>query len=106
MGLVGEAGVAERMQGGYIQAGYNVLSQTASAGGVALTPYVRYERVDTQDRMPDGFERSLSTDNTFVTLGFELKPISNVVVKVDHAWVSNDAESGVNQLSLNMGYAF
>ena len=96
----------ELMQGGYVQVGYNVLSQTTSVGGVALTPYLRYEQVDTQARMPEGFERSLSTDNTFVTLGVELKPISNVVVKIDHAWVSNDAETGVDQFNVNMGYAF
>ena len=106
LGLVGGSGVAERMAGGYVQVGYNVLSQRASAGGVALMPYVRYEQVDTQDRMPAGFERSLSTDNTFVTVGVELKPIPNVVVKIDHAWVSNDADTGVNQLNVNMGYAF
>ena len=106
LGLTGSSGVAERMQGGYVQVGYNLLSQTTSAGGVALTPYLRYEQVDTQAGMPVGFERSLSTDNAFVTLGVELKPISNVVVKVDHAWVSNDAGSGVNQFNLSMGYAF
>ncbi len=98
-------GVGERMQGAYIQVGYNVLSQTDSAG-VALTPYVRYEQVDTQDRVPDGLSRSLSTDNTFLTVGIELKPISQIVVKVDHAWVSNDAETGVNQFNVSMGYAF
>ena len=106
LGLSGSSGVAEQMQGGYVQVGYNVLSQTASPEGVALTPYLRYEQVDTQDRMPAGFERSLSTDNTFVTLGVELKPIPSVVVKVDHAWVSNDAENGINQFNVNMGYAF
>ena len=106
LGLSGPSGVAERMQGGYVQVGYDVLSQTGPAGGVALTPYVRYEQVDTQDRMPVGYERSLATDNTFVTLGVELKPIPNVVVKVDHAWVRNDADTGVNQFNLNMGYAF
>ncbi len=106
LGLTGASGVAERMQGGYLQVGYNLRSQTASAASVALTPYLRYEQVDTQDRMPTGFERSLSTDNTFVTLGLELKPIPNVVVKVDHAWVSNAADTGVNQFNLNMGYSF
>ncbi len=106
LGLRGSSGVGELMQGGYVQVGYNVLSQTTSVGGVALTPYLRYEQVDTQARMPEEFERSLSTDNTFVTLGVELKPIPNVVVKVDHAWVSNDAETGVDQFNVNMGYAF
>ena len=98
-------GVGERMQGAYIQVGYDLLSQTNSAG-VALTPYVRYEQVDTQDRVPEGLSRSLSTDNTYLTAGIELKPISNIVVKVDHAWVSNDAETGVNQFNVSMGYAF
>ena len=106
LGNVGSEAVAETMQGGYVQVGYNLFSQVASAGEVALTPYVRFERVDTQARMPIGFERSHSTDNTFTTLGIELKPISNVVVKVDYAWVSNDAETGVNQFSVGLGYAF
>jgi len=100
-----DTGVGERMQGAYIQVGYDLLSQTNSAG-VALTPYVRYEQVDTQDRMPVGFARSLSTDNTYVTAGVELKPIANIVVKVDHAWVSNDADTGISQFNLAMGYAF
>jgi hypothetical protein len=97
--------VGERMQGAYIQVGYDVLSQT-SATGVALTPYLRYEQVDTQDRVPDGLVRSLSTDNTYVTAGIELKPIPNIAVKLDHAWVSNDADTGINQFNLSMGYAF
>ena len=106
LGLTGASGVAERMQGAYIQVGYDVLSQSSASAGVALTPYVRYEVVDTQDRMPTGFTRSLSTDNRYVTAGIELKPIPNVVLKVDHAWVSNDADSGVNQFNVNLGYAF
>ena len=105
LGLTGSSGVAEAMQGGYVQLGYNVLSQLTTTG-VGLTPYVRYERVDTQAAMPAGFERSLSTDNTFSTLGVEVKPIPNVVVKVDYSWVGNEANSAVNQFNVNLGYAF
>ena len=106
MGKTGSGGVAELMQGGYVQVGYNVLSQAAEAGGIALTPYVRFEKVDTQATMPVGFDRGLSTKNMFTTVGLELKPISNVVVKVDHAWVRNDAQTGVNQFNIGLGYAF
>ena len=106
LGKSGSGGVGEGLQGAYIQFGYDVLSQVPRAGGVGLTPYVRYEQVDTQHRMPTGFERSLSTDNTYLTFGIELKPIPGVVLKVDHAWVSNDADSGVNQFNVNLGYAF
>ena len=106
LGLDGADGIAEVMRGGYAQLGYNVLSQVASAGGVALTPYLRWERVDTQATMPTGFDRSLATDNTFTTIGVDVKPIPNIVLKADYTWVSNDADTGVNQFNVNLGYAF
>ncbi len=106
LGLGGTSGVAETMQGGYVQVGYDVLSQVSFAGGTALTPYVRFEQVDTQSTMPAGFARSLSTDNTYTTLGVEVKPIPNIVFKADYSWVSNDADSGINQFNINLGYAF
>ena len=105
LGLVGSSGVAETMQGGYVQVGYNLLSQVTTTG-IGLTPYLRYEQVDTQAVMPAGFSRSLGTDNTFTTLGAELKPIPNIVVKTDYAWVTNEAASGVNQFNIGVGYAF
>ena len=105
LGLTGPRGVAAAMQGGYVQLGYNVLSQVTTSG-VGLTPYFRYEKVDTQATMPAGFERSPSTNSTFSTLGVEVKPISNVVVKADYAWVGNEANSAVNQFNISLGYAF
>jgi hypothetical protein len=41
-----------------------------------------------------------------VTVGVELKPIPLIVVKADYTWVSNDAESGVRQFNVALGYAF
>ena len=106
LGLSGSKGVAEQMQGSYISFGYDVLSQVTGNAGVALTPYIRYEVVDTQAVMPVGFTRSLSTDIRFITAGIELKPIPNIVLKLDHAWASNDANDAVNQFNINLGYAF
>jgi hypothetical protein len=102
--LAAAAPIAERMQGGYLQAGYDVLSQFDTP--VALTPYVRYEHVDTQHRVPAGFIRDRSRDGLFKTLGVELKPIPNVVVKTDYQWISNEAGTGRNQVNVNLGYAF
>ncbi len=106
LGKSGSSGVGSGLAGQYIQIGYDLLSQVPAAGEVGLTPYVRYETVDTQAEMPAGFERSLSTDNTYLTFGIELKPNPGVVLKIDHAWVSNDANSGVDQFNINLGYAF
>ena len=87
-----------------MQAGFNVLSQFNTR--LALTPYVRYEHVDTQHRIPAGFVRDLSRDGVFKTLGVELKPIPNVVLKTDYQWITNEAGSGRNQFNINLGYAF
>ncbi len=96
--------VAERMRGGYFQFGYNVLSQLPTL--LSLTPFVRIERVDTQNRVPAGFTRDLSSDGTFKTVGVELKPIPNIVIKSDYQWITNQAGTGRNQFNVNLGYAF
>ena len=106
LGLTGANGVAETMRGGYLQFGYDVLSQVPAAGGVGLTPYIRYELVDTQAAVAAGFARNPSKDNTYTTFGVELKPISNIAVKVDYMWVANDAGGGTDQFNVNVGYAF
>src|SRR5688572_29817763 len=104
LGRAATASIAEAMQGGYLQVGYNLLSQFA--GELAVTPYVRYERVDTQHRVPDGFTRALAQDGEFTTLGIDFKPIPNVVLKTEYQWLTNAAGTGRNQFNFNLGYSF
>ena len=106
LGLSGADGVGETMRGGYVQVGYDLLSQAPEAGGVGLTPYIRYEKVDTQAAVVAGFIRNPSRNNTYTTFGVELKPVAGIVVKADHMWVSNAVDSGVNQFNFSVGYAF
>ncbi len=105
LGLEGTRGVAETMQGGYVQVGYDVLSRKADTTA-SLLPYYRFEKIDTQSTMPDGYEASGNTNRTINTIGVELKPIPNVVLKVDYQIVTNAAKTGRNQFNLNLGYAF
>ena len=106
LGYTGSQSVGSGLAGQYVQIGYDLLSQVAGAGDVALSPYIRFENVDTQAEVPAGFERSASKNNNYFTFGIELKPNPGVVLKVDHMWVSNDANSGTNQFNINLGYAF
>ena len=106
LGLEDKDGVAEKMRGGYLQLGYDLLSQAPGAGGVGLTPYLRYEKVDTHAALAAGFTRDPGRNNTYTTFGIELKPIPNIVLKVDHMWVNNAVDSGVNQYNFHVGYAF
>ena len=106
LGLEGSSGVAEKMQGGYLQVGYDLLSQAPGAGGVGLTPYLRYEKVDTHAALAAGFTRNPSKNNTYMVFGLELKPNPGIVLKLDHMWVNNSVDSGVNQFNVSVGYAF
>jgi len=104
LNLPADSPIADTMQGGYLQASYNVFSQTTMQ--LALSPYVRYEQVDTQHKVPAGFARDLSRDGIFKTLGVEVKPIPNVAVKTDYQWITNEAGTGRNQFNVSLGYAF
>jgi hypothetical protein len=103
-GLAGSGSVGERLIGWYLQGGYDVLRGGAS--GHQLVPYLRYEQLNTQDEVPDGFTADPSTDRRFVTLGAMWKPLPNVSLKADYQIVQNEAETGVNQLNVNLGYLF
>jgi hypothetical protein len=102
--LTGDASVGERLIGWYLQGGYDVLRATGSSH--QLIPYVRYEQLDTQDRVPEGFASNPANDRSFLTIGTMWKPVPNVSLKADYQIVSNQADTGVNQLNVNLGYLF
>ena len=103
-GLTGAASIGEELLGWYVQAGYDVLRTTASAH--QLLPYVRYEQLDTQRSVPAGFAANPVNDRSVLTLGAAWKPIPQAVVKVDYNVHSSEANTGVNQLNVALGYLF
>ncbi len=103
-GLTGAESVGESMLGWYLQAGYDVLRSTASTH--QLIPYLRYERVDTQREVPEGFSADLANDLTVTSLGVAWKPVPQVVWKVDYQLHTTAAETGVDQLNLQIGWLF
>lgn len=103
-GLAGTASVGERMIGWYLQGGYDVLR--GSASGHQLVPYVRYEQLDTQDEVPTGFAANPANDRRWLTLGAMWKPLPGVSLKADYQIAGNEADTGVNQLNVNLGYLF
>jgi hypothetical protein len=103
-GLTGTESVGDRLLGWYLQGGYDVLRGHAS--GQQLIPYVRYEQVNTQDRVPDGFAADPANDRRIVTIGGMWKPLTNISVKADYQINHTEADTGVNQLNVNLGYLF
>lgn len=104
LGLQGSKSIGKTLAGGYLQLGYNIFARSGSKA--ALTPYYRFERVNTQADVATGFSSEPALDAAYHTLGVELKPIFQVVVKADYQWISNKAGTGVGQFNINLGYAF
>ncbi len=104
LGLAGEDSVGQRLQGYYLQLGYDLLS--GRGGQRALIPYVRWEALNTQDKVPAGFSANPDTDIRDLTVGLEYKPIEQVVVKADYQNVHNRARTGADRFTLLLGYVF
>ena len=94
--------VGTKQWGGYLEAGYDLLKGSKTA----LIPYVRFERLDTQQAVAQGIEKDLSQDRTLLTMGVAFKPIPQVAVKADWTRDENRAQTGRDQFSLALGYTF
>jgi len=94
--------VGTKQWGGYLEAGYDLLKGSKTA----LIPYVRFERLDTQQAVVQGIGKDLSQDRTLLTMGVAFKPIPQVAVKADWTRDENHAQTGRDQFSLALGYTF
>jgi len=101
-GLAGTESVGEDQYGWYAELGYDVLGHTSQS----LVPFVRYERWNTQDQVPEGFASDPVNDRTLTTVGLSWKMIPNVVVKADWNKSENEARTGVDQFNVGLGFLF
>lgn len=106
-GFTGKESIGKEMYGWYVEAGYNVLSLVDLNQYLRyLTPFVRFEKYDTQFEVPSGFERDPANDRITVTYGLSYKPIPNVVIKLDFQDRRNDNDTADNQFNVGLGYVF
>ena len=112
LGLVNEGNtdfLAEKLQGGYVEFAYDVMPLLRPETNIALEPFFRYERVDTQARMQSAvYARTLKYDRHLYTAGLQMQPIDQLVFKLDYRWIvqeSND-ENLAKQIELGVGYVF
>ena len=103
--LSGNRSIGESMGGWYVEAGYD-LATLRGFGERSITPYVRYEHLDTQRRVPTGFLRNPASEQTIFTYGVQFKPIPQAVIKADYQNFDNEASSGLDQWNIGIGYIF
>jgi hypothetical protein len=105
-GVTGKASVGSRMKGWYLQGAYDVLPLFRPRTTHALSPFVRYEQLNTQAAVPAGYQADPANDRQVWTMGLTYKPIPNVAVKFDYQDRRNAAGTGINQWNVGMSYMF
>jgi hypothetical protein len=105
-GFTGAQSVGRRLFGGYAEASFDALTLLPSGTEQSLSPFFRYERYDTQWKVPVGFTKDPANSRVEYTLGLTYKPIPKIAVKIDQQWKRNQAHTGVNQWNLGLGYEF
>jgi len=93
-----------RQFGGYVEAGYDVLG--GRFGKHALLPFVRFERVNTQQEVVAGVTADKANDQSVRTVGLVYKPIPQIALKADVQTLENRARKGRNQVNIGLGYYF
>ncbi len=106
LGLTGNKSIGETQEGYYLSVGYEILSRLAPETSMALTPFVRYERTDTQKEVPAGWTRDGANDRESWTVGLDFKPIPQLALKVDWQDYTDAANTGVSQWNVALAYLF
>jgi uncharacterized small protein (DUF1192 family) len=104
-GLFGAESVGECQHGWYVQAAYDVMA-LRPAGGWSVTPFLRYEKLNTQAEVPDGFDKDPATDRSLLVAGVGVKPLPGVVLKADYQREKNRARTGTSRFHIAVGYLF
>ena len=97
--------IARTLQGAYGEVAYRVISN-ARMGDVAL--FTRYENVDTQRRMPDGYLPLKAFDRDQWVVGATYWPDPDVAVKIDYIVARNKSEvvPAPNSFNVGLGWWF
>jgi len=98
--------VASRMLGAYGEVAYDVLPLLWKSTRASVEPYFRYERVDTQNRMSPTDVANLNYVRDIYQVGLQIKPIPNVVFKIDYRNFKPKAGEIANQVQFGAGYVF
>jgi hypothetical protein len=98
--------IGSRLAGWYVEAGLDITDWLMSDTEATITPFVRYSQYNTQDDTPAGFKTSSQNDIDVVTVGVNLKPIDQIVFKIDYQFYDDSADTGNDQFNLSAGYVF
>ena len=102
LGLAGSDSVGEELEGYYLEAGYDLMQLTDNEGPLSVSPYVRWESIDTQAEVPSGFSSDPDNDEEILTYGLRVSPLTQLVFKLE----LQDRDRGSDSINFGMGYVF
>jgi hypothetical protein len=97
--------IGSSLGGWYVEGAWG-LSSILRRTDVSFSPYLRYERLNTQRRVPAGFERDSENDRRITTLGIAFKPIPQSVIKTDWQKIRTGSGESNNRFNIGVGYIF
>ena len=96
--------IGSAMGGWYAEAGYDLASILSRS--FSITPYARYERIDTNRRVASSFTRNRENDRRITTLGVAFKPIAQTVIKTGWQQVKRANGTSDSEFNVALGYIF
>jgi hypothetical protein len=101
--------VPENQFGWYVEAGYDVAPVLWKRARFTLTPWLRYEQFNLQSSVSSstGLPSDPALEGTLLTVGLESKPHTNVVLKLDLVFPTNQSTDPVsNEVRLGAGFVY
>lgn len=94
--------VPSRIQGGYIELAYDVLSLMHVSH--ELLVFLRLETYDTQAAVPASYKRNPNLDVDELTVGLTYRPVTQLVFKAD--FQLRDRRLGYDEVQWNLGFGY
>ena len=105
-----DPGIADELQGYYLEAAYHVMPDSWRTGLLEdgdLVLFTRYEDYDTQAELPGNATPTGAAARDEVTVGMGLYLTRNFVVKLDYQFKDDDTSDGaLDQFNLGVGFQF
>lgn len=103
LNLDNSSAIGGRMEGFYLELAYRVAGKPESW---SLAPFVRYEQFDTQNDIAADYIENPEKGLHGWTLGFDIKPHPQVVIKVNASFRQTDNDMSQNEWNLGVGFNF
>ncbi|MBI3540921.1 MAG: hypothetical protein HY073_02115 [Deltaproteobacteria bacterium] len=100
--------VARQTLGWYLEGAYHLFHHLLPETKKDLVLFTRYEKFNTQFKMPSAFSAGSdpANDRYTVTTGVSYLPIPQVAIKADYSFNKNKANTGTDQFNLGIGFYY